>query len=235
MATHRARDCYALTRQAIVNMRALRNAQVDMLGSHSIAQQTDDKTYRFQALVAVMLSAMTKDADTAAAVKRLQQLPQGLNLQAILDITELQLAQVLRGVGFHNRKAKYLKQTAQILLEQHQGDVPDQLDMLLKLPGVGTKMAKIALAVGHGKVVGIAADTHVHRIANRLGWVKTKAPPDTEKEREEWIPREHWEDMNVLLVGFGQQICLPRNPKCDECLAKNLCPKIGVKSAKTKK
>jgi endonuclease-3 len=228
---------YPQVRQAILKMRSKRNADVDAMGAEAILERKSDvgeKNFRFQALVSVMLSSMTKDPATAAAVKRLQKLPGGLNVETIRGIEEKELASVLRGVGFHNRKAIYLKQTADILVEKYDGDVPDQLELLMELPGVGTKMAKIALAVGHDKIVGIAADTHVHRISNRLGWVKTKSPVDTEKELEDWIPREHWADINILLVGFGQQICLPRNPKCDECLAKNLCPKIGVKSTKKK-
>jgi endonuclease III len=230
------RKDYPQVRQAILKMRQARNADVDKMGAEAVLQSKKligEKNYRFQALVSVMLSSMTKDPATAAAVKRLQDLPEGLTIDSILKTPEKDLAQVLRGVGFHNRKAIYLRETAAILKEKYQGDVPDELEKLLELPGVGSKMAKIALAVGHDKIVGIAADTHVHRISNRLGWVKTKSPLDTEKELEDWIPREHWADINVLLVGLGQQICLPRNPKCSECLAKNLCPKIGVKSSTT--
>lgn len=217
-------------------MRADRTAEVDSMGAEVILEPRDlvgEKNYRFQSLVSVMLSSMTKDPCTAAAVKRLQtSLPKGLTIESILEIPEAELAELLYGVGFHNRKAIHLKSTAKILQEKYGGDVPRNLEELKQLPGVGTKMAKIALAVGWGEVVGIAADTHVHRISNRLGWVKTKSPAKTESELESWIPREHWSELNVLLVGFGQQICFAKSPDCNSCKAKDLCPKIGVSKRK---
>jgi endonuclease-3 len=223
---------FPIVYKLIEEMRSQRNAEVDSMGAEVILEprsKVGDKTYKFQALVAVMLSSMTKDPLTAAAIKRLQALPGGLTVKTILEIDQDDLAEVLHGVGFHNRKAEYLKQTAAILQDKYAGDLPETLEEMIELPGVGTKMAKIALSVGQGRVIGIAADTHVHRISNRLGWVKTKEPVQTEGQLESWVPEEYWKDMNLLLVGFGQQICFARNPQCHECKVKDLCPKIGVK------
>lgn len=176
---------------------------------------------------------------TAAAVRRLQaELPGGLTVEAVRRADEAELEEIIKGVGFHRKKAVFLKKTAEMLHEKWEGNVPDSLEDLVALPGIGTKMAKIVLSVGFGKVEGIAADTHVHRIAGRLGWTKgfkISKPADTEKALEAWIPREEWDELNLLLVGFGQQICLPRNPKCSECLAKKWCPKIGVRANKNSK
>lgn len=201
---------------AIVDMRKERNAPVDLHGAECLAQG-DDKTFRFQVLVSLMLSSQTKDAVTSAAMKRLQEF--GLEVDKILETSEEKLAELLYGVGFYNRKAKYLKETAAILRSRYDGDIPTTLEELMELPGVGSKMAKLVMMIGWKQVVGISADTHVHRIANRLGWVQSKNPLETEKQLEEWMPREYWKDVNLLLVGLGQQVCLPQNPKVCQLLS----------------
>lgn len=132
----------------------------------------------------------------------------------------------------------YLKQTAKILLEKYDGDIPSNLEELCALPGVGPKMAHLALQCAWKINSGIGVDTHVHRISQRLGWVKydlKKTPEQTRMELEEWLPREYWAPINPLLVGFGQTLCLPIGPKCDDCPARHLCPKRGTKSKSPKK
>lgn len=111
-------------------------------------------------------------------------------------------------------------------MNQYDNDIPKTVDELCKLPGVGPKMAHICMNVAWGELSGIGVDTHVHRISNRLGWVKktTKKPEDTRIQLESWLPKEYWSEVNHLLVGFGQEICLPRFPKCDQCLNFNICP-----------
>ncbi|XP_052492305.1 endonuclease III-like protein 1 isoform X1 [Budorcas taxicolor] len=123
-------------------------------------------------------------------------------------------------------KVKYIKQTTAILQQRYGGDIPASVAELVALPGVGPKMAHLAMAVAWGTVSGIAVDTHVHRIANRLRWTKeaTRSPEETRRALEEWLPRELWREINGLLVGFGQQTCLPVRPHCHACLNRALCP-----------
>jgi endonuclease-3 len=133
--------------------------------------------------------------------------------------------EAIRQVGFHTRKAQYLLKTSEILVRDYGGDIPPTLDKILELPGVGPKMAHILMNVGWGTPVGIGVDTHVHRICNRLGWVKnTRTPEQTRLQLESWLPRTYWGQINHLLVGFGQTICTPLNPHCDECPVNDLCP-----------
>lgn len=144
----------------------------------------------------------------------------------------------IKPVGFYRTKAKHIKQSSQMLIDDFDGEVPNDLTSLLKLPGVGKKMANIALAECFDNVVGIGVDVHVHRISNRLNWTskQTKTPEETEKELEGWLPREIWREVNLLLVGFGQQICTPKSPHCGDCLnsSNKLCP-YAFKEEKPKK
>lgn len=151
------------------------------------------------------------------------QLPGGLSIASVLAATEEQLGKLIYPVGFWRRKSTYLKLTAAVLQEKYGGDVPLDLKPLLALPGVGIKMATIYRCV-EGKIAGIGVDTHVHRICNRLHWVKTTTPEATQRELEAWLPQHLWLGVNVLLVGFGQQICLPRGPRCPTCLNNEICP-----------
>lgn len=122
---------------------------------------------------------------------------------------------------------KYIKKTTEILKNKYNSDIPSTAEDLCKLPGVGPKMAHLCMLTAWGKVTGIGVDTHVHRISNRLGWVKTKTPEETRKALQDWLPQELWSEVNELLVGFGQQICLPQRPRCSTCLNRELCP-FGV-------
>lgn len=118
----------------------------------------------------------------------------------------------------------YLKKTAAICHAQYNGDIPATLEELVALPGVGPKMAHLTLQVAWRNVVGIGVDTHVHRISNRLGWAKSNTPEQTRVQLEQWLPREYWGVVNVLLVGFGQKVCLPIGPRCSDCRVNALCP-----------
>lgn len=124
------------------------------------------------------------------------------------------------------RKVKYLKNTSEILLKNYNGDIPSNIQELCNLPGVGPKMAHICMQVAWNEVTGIGVDTHVHRISNRLQWVPkpTKTPEKTRIALESWLPKDIWVEINYLLVGFGQEICLPQRPKCSECLNISTCP-----------
>ena len=130
---------------------------------------------------------------------------------------------MIKPVGFYRRKATYIKKTTQILLDEYDGDIPDTIEKLVKLPGVGPKMGYLILKVAWNKVDGIGVDVHVHRISNRLQWVNTKTPEETRVALESWLPRELWHEINLLLVGFGQTIC-GSSPKCEQCKLHSICP-----------
>jgi endonuclease-3 len=133
-------------------------------------------------------------------------------------------------VGFHNLKTKYIKQTAEILRDKWNSDIPDTIEGLVSLPGVGPKMAHLTMSAAWGRTEGIGVDVHVHRITNLWGWHKTQQPEQTRAALESWLPKDKWHDINNLLVGFGQTICLPVGRKCGDCkLAdRGLCPSAVV-------
>lgn len=193
------------------------------------------KRERLATLVSLMLSSQTKDPVTAEAVYNLQRtLPNGLCLQSLLDADDEMISQCISKVGFWRRKTGYLKSAARILADDFQGDVPRTVDELVSLPGVGPKMAFLALS-SMGIQVGIGVDTHVHRLTNRLGWHKTKTPEETRLNLQSWLPTQLHANINRLLVGFGQVICVPVGPRCDLCDVgrAGLCPsfrKVDPKS-----
>ncbi|XP_064151445.1 endonuclease III-like protein 1 isoform X2 [Loxodonta africana] len=215
-------------RQQLANirtMRSRRDAPVDQLGAeHCYDPSAPPKVQRYQVLVSLMLSSQTKDQVTAGAMQRLR--VWGLTVDSILRTDDSMLGTLIHPVGFWRSKVKFIKQTSAILQQRYGGDIPSSVAELVALPGVGPKMAHLAMATAWGTVSGIAVDTHVHRIANRLRWTKkqTKAPEQTRAALEEWLPRELWGEINTLLVGFGQQICLPLHPRCQNCLNQVLCP-----------
>jgi len=183
----------------------------------------------FKILVATVLSLRTKDEVTAKAAERLFQVAD--TPEKLLKLEEDEIASLIYPVGFYRRKAKNLKEIAKILIEKYGGKVPDDLEELLKLPGVGRKTANLVITLGYGKP-GICVDTHVHRIMNRLGYVKTKTPEETEFALREKLPKEFWIEINDLLVSLGQHICHPTSPKCSQCPIEPYCPKIGVKRSR---
>lgn len=197
------------------------------------------KDKRFQTLIALMLSSQTKDTTNAIAMRRLQtELPlPGLTLENILEVDPVKLNEMIYVVGFHNNKTRYIKSAALILRDDYACDIPDTIEGLMSLPGVGPKMAYLCLSAAWGRTEGIGVDVHVHRITNLWGWHKTKVPEETRASLEAWLPRERWHEINHLLVGFGQTICLPVGRKCGECTLseKGLCPSAVVDRKKTVK
>ena len=183
-----------------------------------------------------MLSSQTKDTTNAIAMRRLQTElpPPGLTLENILAVDPVTLNELIYAVGFHNNKTRYIKAAALIIRDDYAGDIPDTIDGLMLLPGVGPKMAYLCLSAAWGRTEGIGVDVHVHRITNLWGWHKTKAPEETRESLEAWLPRERWHEINKMLVGFGQTICLPVGRRCGECTlsAKGLCPSAVVEKKK---
>ncbi|CAI2348721.1 unnamed protein product [Caenorhabditis sp. 36 PRJEB53466] len=215
----------------IQKMRQKMTAPVDTMGCHKLADPlAAPEVHRFQVLVALMLSSQTRDEVNAAAMKRLKD--HGLSIDKILEFNVPDLEQILCPVGFYKRKTIYLQKTAKILKDDYSGDIPDSLEGLCSLPGVGPKMANLVMQIAWEKCEGIAVDTHVHRISNRLGWVKTNTPEKTRMALEALLPRSEWQPINHLLVGFGQMLCQPVKPKCSECLCRFTCPSSTDKKPK---
>lgn len=208
------------------SMRVSNPAPVDTMGCERLADVTaSPKTQRFHTLIALMLSSQTKDTVTSVVMASLRRsLPGGLKLESILSVDPAELNRLIGAVGFHRRKTEYIKKTAEILRDQWGGDIPDSVEGLTSLPGVGPKMAHLCMSAAWDKTMGIGVDVHVHRICNLWGWVDSSNPEGTREQLESWLPRDKWREINWLLVGFGQTICLPRGRKCGECkLSQGLC------------
>ncbi len=177
-------------------------------------------------------SSQTKDTVTAVAMRRLQTElpPPGLTLETILDVPPDRLNELIWAVGFHNNKTRYIKATALILRDVWASDIPNTIEGMISLPGVGPKMAYLCMSAAWGRTEGIGVDVHVHRITNLWGWHKTRTPEETRMALQAWLPKEKWHEINHLLVGFGQTICLPVGRKCRECLLSGvgLCPSAVV-------
>jgi len=179
----------------------------------------------FRVLVSCLLSLRTRDEVTAAASARLFALadtPDKLGALAVEDI-----AQAIYPVAFYRNKAGQLKEIALVLQKKYDSRVPESLEELLELKGVGRKTANLTLTLGHGGM-GICVDIHVHRIVNRWGYVRTRSPDDTEMALREKMPKRYWKGLNDLLVTFGQNICRPVSPFCSRCPVEDLCQRVGV-------
>ncbi|TKA66888.1 hypothetical protein B0A55_08183 [Friedmanniomyces simplex] len=211
-------------------------APVDTMGCESLAEDSrSPRDRRLQTLIALMLSSQTKDTVTAVAMKNLQDnLLGGFCLESLLEVKPEQLNMLIGKVGFHNNKTKFIKSAAIILRDQFDGDIPDTIEGLVSLPGVGPKMAYLCMSAAWGRDEGIGVDVHDHRITNLWAWHKTSTPEQTRAELEAWLPREKWHAINHLLVGFGQTICLPVGRRCGECeLAREkLCPSAVASTVK---
>ncbi len=175
----------------------------------------------FCSLIATVLSQRTRDEVTDKAAERL--FVKYGNPEALSHADEEEIRDLIRDVGFFRVKAPRIIEIARIISNDFNGIVPSDIRTLLSLPGVGRKTANCVLVYGFGKDA-IAVDTHVHRISNRLGFVSTKTPNDTEMVLRQTLPKKHWQNINELLVRFGQEICRPVGPKCGECPVCDLCP-----------
>jgi endonuclease-3 len=179
----------------------------------------------FKILIGTILSLRTKDKTTDEASKRLFAVANTPLEMAKLSTEEIQ--KLIYPVGFYKRKAQEIKEISEVLIEKYNGKVPDSLDELLKIKGVGRKTANLVITEAFDEY-GICVDTHVHRISNRLGWVKTKTPEQTEMALRKILPKQYWKTINPILVTFGQHICKPVSPLCSSCPIESYCPKIGV-------
>jgi endonuclease-3 len=210
-------DIHAAMAMLRATMPAFEQPLVDAMGAHG---QTP-----FHILIATILSLRTKDTLTAVVAPRLFALAD--TPQAMLALSEEHIAELIYPVGFYRTKAKSIRQVCALLIERYGGQVPADLDALLELPGVGRKTANLVLTAGYG-LPGICVDTHVHRICNRWGYVRTKNPEATELALRAKLPPEYWLEINGLLVTLGQNICHPTSPRCSACPVAALCARVGV-------
>lgn len=187
-----------------------------------LANRTRDP---FKVLISCILSLRTQDKTTAEASERLYKLAD--SPQEMLKLSKDKIEKAIYPVGFYRVKAGNILSICKDLTEKHSGKVPDAIDELLKLKGVGRKTANLVVTVGYGKS-GICVDTHVHRITNRWGYISTKSPEETEIALRNKLPKEYWIEINDLLVPFGQAICRPISPKCSVCPIEKYCAKAGV-------
>lgn len=174
----------------------------------------------FFVLVGTIISLRTRDAVTEVVTRRVLAAAPSLEKLAVIPVEDL--AELLHPAGFFNRKAVQLKMIAEILLRDYKGEIPSDRKALESLPGVGGKTAAYVLSMAF-RIPAICVDVHVHRIANRMGIIKTASPDGSEKALMEFFPEELWILLNHIFVRFGQRICLPRNPKCSGCIFKGWC------------
>jgi endonuclease-3 len=184
-----------------------------------------DRPDPFEILVSTIISLRTRDEVTFASSERL--LHRAPDPATLRELSEDEIGELIYPAGFYRTKARNLRAIAAILLEECGGSVPDTLDGLTALPGVGRKTANLVLGLGFG-IPAICVDIHVHRIPNRLGWIETSSPTASEFALMELLPRRLWIPVNELLVGFGQTICTPQSPWCSRCPLRDECRQVGI-------
>lgn len=192
-----------------------------------VARESDRDPFRI--LIATVLSLRTKDQTTAEASARLFALAD--TPAALLAVSAPRIERLIYPVGFYRTKARQIREICALLLSRHQGRVPDDLEALVALPGVGRKTANLVVTVGYQKP-GICVDTHVHRISNRWGYIKTKTPDESEVALRKKLPPRHWITYNDLLVPYGQHLCLPVSPRCSQCKLTRYCERVGVRTSR---
>jgi len=179
----------------------------------------------FRVLISCILSLRTQDATTAKASHRLFAVAD--SPQAMVQLTAKKIAKLIYPVGFYKTKAGQILEMCQTIIDRHGGKVPDEIDKLLQFKGVGRKTANLVVTLGYNKP-GICVDTHVHRISNRWGYIKTTTPEKTEIALRAKLPKQYWIEYNNLLVNFGQHLCRPISPQCSQCPVTKYCPQTGV-------
>jgi endonuclease-3 len=183
----------------------------------------------YRILIGCIISLRTKDDVSYAATDRLFR--RASTPETMRRLRAGTIARLIYPAGFYRRKAEQIRAISRILLERHAGKVPETLEVLLELPGVGRKTANLVVTLGFNRP-GICVDVHVHRIANRMGWVATRHPDETEQALREILPRRYWIPINETLVRHGQQICTPVSPKCSVCPVECDCPREGVRRSR---
>jgi endonuclease-3 len=199
---------------------------LDLPAVEKISQSQEEDP--FQVLIATLLSARTQDATTLAASTRLFR--RARTPQTMSRLTVAQIERLIYPVSFYRHKARHVKATCRILVERYRGRVPTTMEELLTLPGVGRKTANLVLILAFKSSKNICVDTHVHRISNRLGWVATRTPDETEQALYKATEPRWWRLINLYLVTWGQNVCRPVYPRCGDCVISGFCPRVGVRS-----
>jgi endonuclease-3 len=199
--------------------------ELEKWGTPIVTHMAEEGRGAFQILISTILSSRTKDDVTAAASERLFHLAS--TPETMLRLSEEKIRKAIYPVGFYKTKARNVIRACRNLVDLYQSRVPDSLDELLKLPGVGRKTANLVVSLGFDGE-GLCVDTHVHRISNRLGYVKTRTPEETEMELRAKLPRKYWAVYNTIMVAHGQNICKPLSPFCSRCPVFKYCDRVGV-------
>jgi endonuclease-3 len=186
----------------------------------------ENKEDPFNILISTILSARTQDATTHAASTRLFARARTPHTMAKMPVKEIE--RLIYPVSFYRYKARYVKECCEMLVKRFNGRVPHTMEELTMLPGVGRKTANLVLILGFKSLQNICVDTHVHRISNRLGWVHTKQPAETEQALYRTTDRHWWPYINMYMVTWGQNVCRPLYPRCGDCVIADVCPRIGV-------
>jgi endonuclease-3 len=190
-----------------------------------VSQLAEERRDPFEILISTLLSLRTKDEITAAATARL--FSRATTPAEMLRLSEKEIITAIYPVGFYRTKARTIQKVCRELIDRFHAQVPDTIDVLLTLTGVGRKTANLVVALGfHGD--GLCVDTHVHRISNRLGYVRTKTPEETEFALRKKLPRKYWMQYNTILVAFGRNTCRPVSPLCSSCPVAVYCDRVGV-------
>jgi endonuclease III len=207
-------------------MRALARAidNLELPAVEKIAEESQEDP--FDVLIATMLSAQTRDAVTAAATARLFRVAR--TPRTIAKLTAKEIERLIYPVSFYRHKATHVKETCRLLVARFKGRVPGTMEELLTLPGVGRKTANLVLILSFKSLKNICVDTHVHRISNRLGWVRTRTPEETERALYAATHERWWPYINLYLVTWGQNVCKPVYPRCGACVIREHCAQVGV-------
>jgi endonuclease III len=207
-------------------MRTLARAidDLDLPAVEKIAEDSQEDP--FEVLISTMLSAQTRDPVTAAASARLFGVAR--TPRTIVKLSTKQIERLIYPVSFYRHKAQHVKETCRILVDKYKGRVPGTMEELLTLPGVGRKTANLVLILSFKSLKNICVDTHVHRISNRLGWVTTRTPDETEQALYKATHSRWWPYINLYLVTWGQNVCRPVYPRCGDCVISHQCARVGV-------
>lgn len=193
-------------------------------------RRTSEKKDPFKTLIACLLSLRTRDENTAKASSSLFKVADTPEKISRLPIKKLE--KLIYSSGFYKNKARTIKHVSEVLIEKYNSKVPPNIDKLMEIKGIGRKTAAITRVFGFSKADCIPTDVHVHQIANRLGWVKTKNPEKTELELMKIVPKKYWYELNTLFVLFGKKICVSISPFCSKCVIKKYCKRVGVKKSR---
>ena len=200
-------------------------AAVDAAPAPSVNKIEARRSDPWDVLVSTIISLRTRDSVTLESARRL--LDEAPSAETLLELDEARIAGLIYPAGMYRTKALNLRRIAAVLVRGHHGKVPRELERLIDLPGVGLKTANLVLGVGFG-IPAICVDIHVHRIANRRGWVETPGPNETEAELRRVLPKRWWIPVNRILVSYGQRVCTPVSPRCSICPVIGDCPAVGV-------